>query len=102
MDFLAQGVLVTTVILGGIATMISISLCTFFCRSQKSLGKAMALMLGGEAVMNGVVTTFAALQVWGDLPHLDPMVATALRWSALILAIVSSCHLSYRINRISE
>lgn len=95
-----HALLITTVVMGGLAVCLSGGLAVYFSTSRKRVGRAMAFMLGGETVGSLVVTTFAALEVTGVLPDFPILASTALRWVALTIAVASSIHLSIVIKKV--
>lgn len=97
---MTHALLIITVVMGCLAVCLSGGLAVYFSTSRKRVGRAMALMLGGETVGSLVVTTFAALEVSGVLPDFPILASTALRWIALTIAVASSIHLSIVIKKV--
>lgn len=97
---MSHALLITTVVVGCFAVCMSGGLAVYFSTSRKRVGRAMALMLGGETIGSLVVTTFATLEVTGTLPDFPILASTALRWVALAVAVASSIHLSIVIKRV--
>jgi len=84
-----------TVALGSIAVLLAAVLSLLFWRSRKPIGKAVALMLTGEAV-GALVTVIFAMTTYGLTNIMTEGWAIALRWVMFSAASLSSIHLAYR------
>lgn len=84
-----------TICFGSICVFMSMMLFIHFIRSPRKIGKAVALMLLGEAVGSTVVVIFS-IAANGPLDVLTPIECLALRWVMFSVATVTSIHLAYR------
>lgn len=88
-----------TVGFGCVTTAISIALCLYFIRSRVSIGKAVGLMLGGEAITGIIVISFA-ITAKGILDIITQEAAMAMRLVMFSVAFLTSVHLAVQIRRL--
>lgn len=84
-----------TVALGTAAVTMSTLLGIHFLRATRPIGKAVGLMLVGEAI-GGAVTILFAITSDGILNIATPVTSMAMRWVIFLTAMVTSIHLAYQ------
>lgn len=84
-----------TVALGTSAVTMSTLLGVHFLRATRPIGKAVGLMLLGEAV-GGIVTIIFAVTTDGIVDIGTPVTTMVMRWVIFLTAMVTSIHLAYQ------
>jgi hypothetical protein len=84
-----------TVVLGVAAVTMSSMLGIHFIRATRPIGKAVGLMLFGEAV-GGFLTVLFAVTTDGILDIGTPVTSIAMRWAIFLTAMTTSIHLAYQ------
>ena len=93
-----DSLLISTMIMAYLCTILSSSLAIYFVKHRdKPLGKAVCIMLIGEALGMAVIAIFATLEFGLQLEHFSPWAASAIRWVAMLATAFSSIHLAKKV-----
>ena len=84
-----------TVALGSAAVTMSTLLGIHFIRVTRPIGKAVGLMLIGEAI-GGAITILFAITTDGIVDIGTPVTSMVMRWVIFLTAMVTSAHLAYQ------